>query len=251
MSKLKITVAMLAILFFAGCSTANKPEQQNTEEAKNQEQTKDTGYLQGMVDIKDQAEKNIQNATDAENKRLEATLNEDNKSNANNVDYVKKYNGAVLNTNLGKIKVKFYNEDTPVTVNNFLKLAAEKFYDGTKFHRVIKGFMIQGGDPNSKDDDWSNDGIGGPGYKFKDELKGTEKYTQGTVAMANAGPNTNGSQFFIVTASPGYPLPPSYTVFGQVDSGMDVALKIENVKTNANDHPMEDVVIQSIELLEK
>ncbi|OGI15422.1 MAG: hypothetical protein A2Z52_01685 [Candidatus Moranbacteria bacterium RBG_19FT_COMBO_42_6] len=167
------------------------------------------------------------------------------------MDYVKKYSGAVLNTNLGKINVKFYNENTPVTVNNFLKLASEKFYDGTKFHRVIKGFMIQGGDPNSKDDDWTNDGTGGPGYKFNDELKGTEKYTQGTMAMANSGPNTNGSQFFIVTASPGYPLPPSYTVFGQVESGMDVALQIENVKTNANDHPMEDVVIQSIELIAK
>ena len=241
----------MAVLFLAGCSTADKAEQKKTEEAKNQEQTQDPGYLRGMVGIKEQAEKNIQNATDAENKRLQETLNEDNKSNTNNVDYVKKYSGAVLNTNLGKINVKFYNENTPVTVNNFLKLASEKFYDGTKFHRVIKGFMIQGGDPNSKDDDWTNDGTGGPGYKFNDELKGTEKYTQGTMAMANSGPNTNGSQFFIVTASPGYPLPPSYTVFGQVESGMDVALQIENVKTNANDHPMEDVVIQSIELIAK
>ncbi|PJA86677.1 MAG: peptidylprolyl isomerase [Candidatus Moranbacteria bacterium CG_4_9_14_3_um_filter_42_9] len=167
------------------------------------------------------------------------------------MDYVKKYSGAVLNTNLGKIKIKFYNEDSPVTVNNFLKLAAEKFYDETKFHRVIKGFMIQGGDPNSKDDDWTNDGQGGPGYKFKDELKGTEKYLQGTLAMANSGPNTNGSQFFIVTASPEASLPPSYTVFGQVVTGLDVALKIENVKTNAQDHPLEDVVIQSIELIAK
>jgi cyclophilin family peptidyl-prolyl cis-trans isomerase len=167
------------------------------------------------------------------------------------MDYVKKYSGAVLNTNFGKITLKLKNDEAPLTVNNFLKLADEKFYDGTKFHRVIKGFMIQGGDPNSKDDDWSNDGTGGPGYKFNDELKGTEKYIQGTVAMANSGPNTNGSQFFIITASPGYPLPPSYTVFGQVVSGMDVALKIENVKTNANDHPTEDVTIQSIELIVK
>jgi cyclophilin family peptidyl-prolyl cis-trans isomerase len=247
----KALIGLILIVFLGGCSTANKTEQKKTEEAQNQEQTQDTGYLRGMVGIKNQAEKNIQNSTDAENRRLEETLNEDNKSNTNNMDYVKKYSGAVLNTNLGKIKVKFYNEESPVTVNNFLKLASEKFYNGTKFHRVIKNFMIQGGDPNSKDSDWTNDGQGGPGYKFNDELKGTEKYTQGTLAMANSGPNTNGSQFFIVTASPGYPLPPSYTVFGQVDSGMDVALKIENVKTNANDHPTEDVVIQSVELISK
>jgi cyclophilin family peptidyl-prolyl cis-trans isomerase len=110
--------------------------------------------------------------------------------------------------------------------------------------------MIQGGDPLSKDDSqkaaW---GTGGPGYQFADELKGTEKYPQGTLAMANSGPNTNGSQFFIVTASPEASLPPSYTVFGKVISGLNVALKIENVKTNANDHPTEDVIINSIELV--
>jgi len=242
----KILVFLILAIFLGGCSTANKPEQ-----GQKQEQSQDPGYLRGMVGIKNQAEKNIQNSTDAENKRLETALNEDNKTNANNMDYVKKYSGAVLNTNFGKIKVKFYNTDAPITVNNFLKLSAEKFYDGTKFHRVIKNFMIQGGDPNSKDNDWSNDGIGGPGYKFNDEIKGTEKYPQGTLAMANSGPNTNGSQFFIVTASPEAPLPPKYTVFGQVETGLDVALKIENVKTNANDHPLEDVIIQNIELITK
>ena len=241
----------MGALFLAGCSTANKPEQKTPEQKQNQEQVQDSGYLRGMVGIKEQAEKNIQNATDAENKKLEEALNEDNKTNTNNVDYVKKYSGAALNTNFGKIKVKFYNEDSPVTVNNFLMLATEKFYDGTKFHRVIKDFMIQGGDPNSKDDDWTNDGQGGPGYKFNDELKGTEKYPQGILAMANSGPNTNGSQFFIVTASPEAPLPPSYTVFGKVVTGLDIALKIENVKTNAQDHPLEDVVINGIDLIVK
>jgi len=252
MNKIKIAGLILVLLLLAGCSTANKAKQKSPEAGQNQEQTPDVGYLRGMVGIKDQAEKNIQNATDAENKRLDATLNEDNKNNnINNMDYVKKYSGAALNTNFGKITVKFNNDTAPVTVNNFLKLASEKFYDGTKFHRVIKNFMIQGGDPNSKDDDWTNDGQGGPGYKFADELSGNEKYIQGTLAMANSGPNTNGSQFFIVTASPGYPLPPSYTVFGQVTDGMDVALKIENVKTNQNDHPTEDVVMKSIELIAK
>jgi cyclophilin family peptidyl-prolyl cis-trans isomerase len=169
--------------------------------------------------------------------------------NTNTMDYAKQYSQAIITTNLGKITVKFYSADSPATVNNFLKLASEKFYDGTKFHRVIKGFMIQGGDPNSKTADTSSWGMGGPGYKFNDELKGTEKYPQGTLAMANSGPNTNGSQFFIVTASPAAPLPPSYTVFGTVVSGMDIALKIENVKTVSPgqvDRPVEDVVIQSI-----
>jgi len=111
--------------------------------------------------------------------------------------------------------------------------------------------MIQGGDPNSKGANVSNWGMGGPEYRFKDELTGKETYPQGTLAMANAGLDTNGSQFFIVTASPAAQLPPSYTVFGSVISGIDVALKIENVKTTTNDRPVEDVVIQGVELLEK
>jgi peptidylprolyl isomerase len=251
MDKIKITGLIISALFLVGCSAGNKTETKNTP-AKKQDQAQDAGYLRGMVGLKNKAEEDIKNAQDAENKGLEETLNEGEiNNNQNNMDYAKKYSGAALNTNYGKITLKLYGDDKPLTVNNFLKLASEKFYDGTKFHRVIKGFMIQGGDPNSKDDDWSNDGQGGPGYKFKDELTGQEKYVQGTLAMANAGPNTNGSQFFIVTASPGYPLPPSYTVFGQVETGLDVALKIENVKTNANDHPLEDVIINNIELLPK
>lgn len=208
------TILIIAIIFFAGCSNVG---QKNIEGNNNN------------------------------------NLTEVNKptviNNQNNMEYVKQYSQAIITTNLGKIKIKFYNNDSPATVNNFLKLAAEKFYDGTKFHRIIKGFMIQGGDPNSKTSDTSTWGRGGPGYQFADELTGKEKYLQGTVAMANAGPNTNGSQFFIVTANPGYPLPPQYTVFGQVTSGMDVALKIENVKTTTNDRPVEDAVIQSMEVV--
>jgi cyclophilin family peptidyl-prolyl cis-trans isomerase len=107
--------------------------------------------------------------------------------------------------------------------------------------------MIQAGDPQSKDlTKKSLWGTGGPGYKFDDELSGNETYPQGTVAMANAGPNTNGSQFFIVTASPAAPLPPSYTVFGKVTKGLDVALKIENVKTETADRPVNDVIIEKV-----
>jgi cyclophilin family peptidyl-prolyl cis-trans isomerase len=206
-----------------------------------------------MVNLKKSMEQNIQNSVNQENEKINQGLEDAglNSTNNTNMDYVKNYTGAIIKTNLGDIAVKFRNAETPNTVNNFLKLADQKFYDGTKFHRVIKGFMIQGGDPNSKDNNWADDGQGGPGYKFNDELTGTEKYPQGTLAMANSGPNTNGSQFFIVTAISEAPLPPSYTVFGQVTSGMDVALKIENVPTNANDHPTEDVVIKSVELVKK
>ncbi len=159
---------------------------------------------------------------------------------------------ALLHTSKGDIAVSFFTESAPNTVANFIKLARDGFYDGTKFHRIIKGFMIQGGDPLSKDDSqiarW---GTGGPGYAFNDELTGAEKYPQGTVAMANSGPNTNGSQFFIVTASPGAQLPPSYTVFGKVTAGMDIALAIENVPTympGRVDRPLEPVILTSVEV---
>ncbi len=153
----------------------------------------------------------------------------------------------IIKTNKGEIKIELFAGSAPNTTANFIKLAGEGFYNGTKFHRVIKGFMIQGGDPLSKDSGararW---GSGGPGYQFNDELTGKEKYPHGTLAMANSGPNTNGSQFFIVTASPEAQLPPSYTVFGKVVRGMDVALAIENVKTGPNDQPLEDVVVDEV-----
>lgn len=163
-----------------------------------------------------------------------------------------KATGAIITTNFGDIEVSFDAINAPKTVANFITLAGNHFYDGVRFHRVIQGFMIQTGDPNSKDtsrkDVW---GMGGPGYKFDDELKGNEQYLEGTLAMANSGKNTNGSQFFIVTASPSVPLPPNYTVFGKVVKGMDVALKIEKVKTELKgqaDRPIEDVIISAIVL---
>jgi cyclophilin family peptidyl-prolyl cis-trans isomerase len=248
MSKKTAILAVFAsILFFSGCAgtgEVKKTVEQPVEDASN--------YVPKMVDINKKAREDVNNAVNQENDKLNNVLNENDMGNE---DLSKKYSMAVLKTSLGDIKVKFDSANAPNTVNNFLKLANEKFYDGTKFHRVIKGFMIQGGDPNSKNDSIKDQwGKGGPGYAFKDELKGTEKYPQGTLAMANSGTNTNGSQFFIVTASPQAPLPPSYTVFGQVISGMDVALKIENVQTISPgqiDRPVEDVTLASVELLEK
>ncbi len=155
---------------------------------------------------------------------------------------------AIMKTNFGEISLELFTEDAPQTVANFIKLANEGFYDGTKFHRVIKDFMIQGGDPLSKDDDWSNDGMGGPGYTFKDEIN-SHKLVKGTLAMANSGPDTNGSQFFIVTADATPWLDGHHTVFGRVTGGMDTVTKIENVATNANDHPTEDVVVESIKIV--
>lgn len=157
---------------------------------------------------------------------------------------------AVLETNKGVIKIKLFKDKAPKTVDNFIKLANQSFYDGVKFHRMIKDFMIQTGDPNSKDNNWDDDGTGGPGYKFDDEINDI-KLTKGKVAMANSGPNTNGSQFFIVTAASTPWLDGKHTVFGEVIEGMDVVAAIENVKTDKdkNDHPAEDVVINKITIL--
>ncbi len=160
----------------------------------------------------------------------------------------KKENPIILmKTNYGNIKLELFAKDAPETVANFLKLSTDGFYDGVRFHRVIKDFMIQGGDPNSKDDDWSNDGIGGPGYSFKDEIN-SHKIIRGVLAMANAGPNTNGSQFFIVTAQSAPWLDGKHTVFGRVVEGMNVVDKIENAPTDKmrGDHPIENITIENI-----
>ena len=154
---------------------------------------------------------------------------------------------AILHTNKGDITIVF-NPETPNTVANFIKLAQSGFYDGTKFHRVIKDFMSQGGDPLSKDDTKSAQwGTGGPGYQFADEITATNSNDVGTIAMANAGPNTNGSQFFI-NAAPNHFLDTKHTVFGKVVVGLDVAKAINHVATAPGDRPLEPVVLQSITL---
>jgi len=163
-------------------------------------------------------------------------------------DLLKTYSQAIIKTNFGNIQVKFYNTGAPLAVNNFMNLAKAGFYNGVKFHRVIKDFMIQGGDPNSKGSDTSIYGQGGPGYQFKNEDSG-HKLVTGSLAMANAGPDTNGSQFFIVTALSTPWLDGSYSNFGEVVSGMEAVRKIENLPVNGSDRPLSDAVISSIELL--
>lgn len=156
------------------------------------------------------------------------------------IDPAKSYT-ATLATNHGDIVIELDAARSPLTVNNFVFLAGEGFYDGVTFHRVIEGFMIQGGDP-------SGSGRGGPGYRFRDELEGDGRYPRGTVAMANAGPNTNGSQFFIVHRDAG--LPHSYTIFGRVTSGMDAVDSIAATETDASDRPRSDAVIERVTISE-
>jgi peptidyl-prolyl cis-trans isomerase B (cyclophilin B) len=147
---------------------------------------------------------------------------------------------ATLHTNHGAIELELFDEDAPKTVENFRKLAADGFYDGVVFHRVIKDFMIQGGDPTGT-------GTGGPGYTFEDEVN-DHKIVRGALAMANAGPNTNGSQFFIVTTDAAPWLDGKHTVFGRVTGGMDVVDSIEGAETDAADKPRADAVIERIDL---
>jgi cyclophilin family peptidyl-prolyl cis-trans isomerase len=147
---------------------------------------------------------------------------------------------ATLHTNHGSIAIELFSDDAPKTVANFEKLAGEGFYDGVVFHRVIPDFMVQGGDPTGT-------GSGGPGYQFEDEFN-DRKVVRGALAMANAGPNTNGSQFFIVTAEACPWLDGKHTVFGQVTAGMDVIDTISGLETDARDKPHDDVVIERVEL---
>ena len=155
----------------------------------------------------------------------------------------------ILHTNFGDITLELWRDKAPKTVDNFLTLAKKGFYDGTLFHRVIKGFMIQAGDPLTKSEpkNWAIHGTGGPGYQFADEFN-DQKLVRGVLAMANAGPNTNGSQFFIITAPATDWLNGKHTPFGKVISGMEVVDKIEQVKVNENAHPLEDVKIEKVEV---
>lgn len=161
------------------------------------------------------------------------------------IDVSKNYT-AIMETSKGAMKFKLFASETPITVNNFVFLSQENFYNGTKFHRIIKDFMIQGGDP-------LGNGTGGPGYKFNDESI-TRDYTRGILAMANSGPNTNGSQFFIMTRDT--PLPKNYVIFGEMVAGDDILTAIAEtpVVNNAqgeNSKPIEEVIINKIEIKEE
>lgn len=208
----KLAIPLLFALVLAGCNSATAPVNTNQAPGAGQQIT---------MNIPDQINQSLSG----------------------------QYSGATLVTNYGSIEVAFYPE-SPITVSNFLTLAQAGFYDGTLFHRVIKDFMIQGGDPNSKNANWATHGQGGPGYKFSDEIN-NHALVRGSLAMANAGPDTNGSQFFIVTAAQTAWLDGKHTNFGYVVKGMDIVEKIEAVQTDQNDHPLQDVKIEKIELIKK
>ncbi|MDB4237577.1 peptidylprolyl isomerase [Acidimicrobiia bacterium] len=156
------------------------------------------------------------------------------------IDQSKSYT-AVIQTSMGDLSVEFFSDTAPITVNNFISLSNDGYYDNIIFHRVISGFMIQGGDPSG-----TGHGEYGkfPGYTFEDELNNQQPYEKGILAMANAGPNTNGSQFFIMHVD--YPLPYQYTIFGKVTDGLDVIDLIASVQTAEGDKPVEDVVILGV-----
>lgn len=151
---------------------------------------------------------------------------------------------ATFDTSLGTFTAEIYLDKMPITATNFIKLAQQGFYDGLHFHRVINGFMIQGGCPEGS-------GRGNPGYRFADELPAPRSYEIGSLAMANAGPDTNGSQFFIVSGPSGVGLPPSYSLFGKLISGLDVLEAIQSTPTDRSDRPQTPVVINSITITEE
>jgi cyclophilin family peptidyl-prolyl cis-trans isomerase len=241
--------AVLASVFFlAGCSlySDKQPEQvlmnkadPNVKSAEERVQREDVPIDKLTVDTPKGGGQQEQSAPQAKNE-----TNPKQSSNMQ-IDATKSYS-AVLKTSAGDITIDLDAKKTPKTANNFVTLAKGNFYNGTIFHRVMKDFMIQGGDPKG-------DGSGGPGYKFEDEyLEG--EYKRGTVAMANSGPNTNGSQFFIMHKD--YALPKNYVVFGQVSNGMEVVDKIAEAEVVMNSSmekskPVSPVTIQTVEIVEK
>ena len=244
MKKAFLFLAVLILL--SGCDVSNGISINEKNADKRMENYDDSDVMSKINDLKNK-EANQEQSQQAN----KINNNQMTENNSTLLDLAQEYSSAIIKTNLGDIKVKFYSEVSPLTVNNFLNLAKDGFYDNTRFHRVINDFMIQGGDPNSKDLSKKNLwGTGDPGYKFADEFN-NEKLIRGSLAMANSGPDTNGSQFFIVTAESTPWLDGKHTNFGEITSGMDIVEKIEAIKTDGRDCPLEDVIIENIELLKK
>lgn len=196
------------------------------------------GYV-GYMEMRPDAPKEV---STQENESLFIAEGNELTTNTDTKEIMNTTNTITLQTAKGDITLELYPDLAPNTVANFKRLASEDFYDGVIFHRVIEGFMIQGGDPTGT-------GTGGPGYTFEDELKPSHPeaqkgYVRGTLAMANAGPDTNGSQFFVVHQNA--PLPYDYTIFGRVTEGMEVVDAIASVETNGADKPLEDIVINDV-----
>ena len=187
--------------------------------------------------------------TQVKNENKQPIIENKNTQSDNSNTKINKNMTITMKTNMGDIEIKLNSERTPNTVANFVKLAEARFYNGTRFHRVIKDFMIQGGDPLSKDVAKKNYwGTGGPDYKFADEFLVDDNMVEGDLAMANSGPNTNGSQFFIVTATATPWLNGKHTIFGKVTKGMDIVKKIEDTKVDGGDKPLTDMIVNSVSI---
>lgn len=237
------------IFFLAGCAD-NQPQQQVLRDAQqyniksSQDRTPDTSPAAHRLSVS-APQGDASAAAEQNQAETNQTDPKAKQPPAMQIDQAKTYS-AILKTGKGDITIDLDAKKVPITVNNFVALAKQNFFDGTIFHRAIKDFMIQGGDPNG-------DGSGGPGYKFADEnLEG--KYTRGTVAMANSGPNTNGSQFFIIHKD--YDLPNGYVIFGHVSKGMEAVDKIADAEVTDNgagekSKPVDPVKIDSVEIVEK
>jgi len=232
-------IVVASVFFLSGCGE-NQPQQEVLRDA---EQYNIKPYQQRAPDSSPAAHRLSVSAPQGQDSTADQTNSK--QPPAMQIDKSRTYS-AILKTSEGDITIDLDVKKVPITVNNFVSLAKQNFFDGTVFHRVIKDFMIQGGDPNG-------DGSGGPGYKFADENLGG-KYTRGTVAMANSGPDTNGSQFFIIQKD--YDLPNSYVIFGHVSSGLDAGDKIAEAKVVDNgagekSKPEKPVGIDSVEIVEK
>lgn len=235
LSALKIMLLMAFTLsFFAFVCGDSKNETNNNQTNQNQTQT--------QTQQQNTQTQNTQKKTDSMTTKTDSTENKDKKDS-------KESNIVVMKTSMGDIEIELFEKDAPQHVANFKKLVKSGFYEGTTFHRVIPGFMIQGGDPNSKDSDRSNDGQGGPGYTIPAEIKA--KHEKGSLAGARLGDAVNpkkessGSQFYIVTGEASH-LDGQYTVYGKVTKGLDIALKIEKVKRDAMDNPIDKVTIEKV-----
>jgi len=250
MKKILLALAILAVALSVSACTKNQPTGEEKNAPQNVAQDEDSN----LADDNQAPAPNASLATpDQAATTTPAQTQTTMPAPDKQANLLSDYSGALIKTSLGDITVKFYNTGAPVTVNNFLNLAKAGFFNDTKFHRVIKDFMIQGGDPNSKGSDSSIYGTGGPGYQFKNENSG-HNLVAGSLAMANSGPDTNGSQFFIVTASSTPWLDGSYTNFGEVSKGMDVVNKISDVAVGASPSgelslPITPIIVNSVELL--
>lgn len=238
--KSKIIFLTLGVLILSGCGQIAK------DTAKGLDELNPATQLQQGLAIKEKAAQDIANATSQENQKINDALGQSiDPSKITNQTKKNMQHIVTIKTNKGEIKFATYDADAPKTVENFITLANKKFYDGIIFHRVIDGFMIQGGDPTGT----GTGGTGASGSKFADELNPQTDsykagYVKGTVAMANAGPNTNGSQFFIMVAD--YALPNNYTIFGKVISGQEVADAIAKVTKDGQDKPLEKIVMEKV-----